>query len=56
MRRIGQRLVFWFLDRSGLTQVELNELCMIMQQALDSYNFIVRSEGAVQQALSTHEL
>jgi hypothetical protein len=57
MRRIGQRLVFWFLDnRNGLTQVELNELCMIVWQALDSYNFIVGSEGAVQQALSTHEL
>jgi DNA-binding NarL/FixJ family response regulator len=29
---------------------------MIVLQALDSYNFIVRSEGAVQQALSTREL
>jgi hypothetical protein len=36
--------------------IELNELCMIMLQALYSYNFIVRSEGAVEQALSTHEL
>lgn len=53
----GQRLVFWFLgNRSGLSQVELNELCMIMLQALDSYNSIVRSDGAIQQALSAREL
>jgi hypothetical protein len=29
---------------------------MSILQALDRYNFIVRSEGAVQQALSTREL
>jgi DNA-binding CsgD family transcriptional regulator len=53
----GQRLVFWFLgNRAGLSQAELNELCMIMLQALDSYNCIVRNGGAVQQTLSAREL
>jgi DNA-binding CsgD family transcriptional regulator len=53
----GQRLIFWFMgDRSNLGQSELNELTMIMLQALDTYNSIKRSDGNVPHMLSAREL
>ncbi|MGG6896485.1 MULTISPECIES: helix-turn-helix transcriptional regulator [Rhizobium] len=53
----GQRLLFWFMgNRSTLSQSELNELTMIMMQALDSYNCLKRSDGSAPHTLSAREL
>jgi DNA-binding CsgD family transcriptional regulator len=53
----GQRLVFWFSgNRSSLGQSEINELVMIMLQAVDTYNSIKRGDGATPHALSAREL
>ncbi len=53
----GQRLVFWFSgSRNGLNQSEMNELVMIMLQALDSYNYIKRSDISAPHSLSAREL
>ena len=53
----GQRLVFWLMgNRNNLSQSELNELTMIMLQALDSYNNLRRNDGSVPHMLSAREL
>jgi DNA-binding CsgD family transcriptional regulator len=53
----GQRLVFWFSgSRNSLGQGEINELAMIMLQALDSYNCIKRGDAATPHTLSAREL
>jgi DNA-binding CsgD family transcriptional regulator len=53
----GQRLVFWFSgSRGNLNQLEMNELAMIMMQALDSYNNIKRGEASAPHSLSAREL
>ncbi|AYG68254.1 MULTISPECIES: LuxR C-terminal-related transcriptional regulator [unclassified Rhizobium] len=53
----GQRLLFWFMgNRNSLGQSELNELTLIMLQALDSYNCLKRSDSAVPHSLSAREL
>ncbi len=53
----GQRLLFWFMgNRNSLSQSELNELTLIMLQALDSYNCLKRSDGAAPHSLSAREL
>ncbi|NTF42738.1 LuxR family transcriptional regulator [Rhizobium sp. AC27/96] len=53
----GQRLLFWFMgNRNSLGQSELNELTMIMLQALDAYNGLKRNDGAMPNTLSAREL
>lgn len=53
----GQRLVFWFAgERASLAQSEMNELTMIMLQALESYNSIKRGEASAPHSLSAREL
>jgi len=53
----GQRLLFWFMgNRNSLGQSEINELTLIMLQALDSYNCLKRSDSAVPHSLSAREL
>lgn len=53
----GQRLVFWFTgSRTPLHQGEVNELAMIMLQALDTYNGLKRSDGGPINVLSAREL
>ena len=53
----GQRVVFWFMgDRNGVGQTELNELSMIMLQALDTYSSLKRSDNALPLMLSAREL
>ncbi|HEY0125192.1 MAG TPA: LuxR C-terminal-related transcriptional regulator [Rhizobium sp.] len=53
----GQRLVFWFMgNRGSLGQSELNELNMIVLQALDTYNCLKRNDGSVPHMLSAREL
>ncbi|NLR96788.1 LuxR family transcriptional regulator [Rhizobium sp. P38BS-XIX] len=53
----GQRLLFWFMgNRNSLGQSELNELTMIMLQALDAYNSLKRNDGSVPHTLSAREL
>ena len=53
----GQRLVFWFLgNRNSLGQSEINELTLIMLQALDSYTCLKRNDGGVPHSLLAREL
>ncbi|TXI12553.1 MAG: LuxR family transcriptional regulator [Rhizobium sp.] len=53
----GQRLLFWFMgNRNSLGQSEINELTLIMLQALDSYNSLKRNDGAAPHSLSAREL
>ncbi|MFS8044153.1 LuxR C-terminal-related transcriptional regulator [Rhizobium sp. BR 314] len=53
----GQRLIFWFMgNRSSLSQSELNELSMIMLQALDAYSCLKRNDGSAPHTLSAREL
>ena len=53
----GQRLVFWFCgNRNSLGQSEINELCMLILQALQSYNAIRRNIAALMCALSAREI
>lgn len=53
----GQRLVFWFCgDRNSLGQSEINELCMLVLQALESYNTIRRNTASLMCSLSAREV
>lgn len=53
----GQRLLFWFMgNRNSLGQSEINELTMIMLQALDTYNCLKRNDGSSPHTLSAREL
>ncbi|MDK4703050.1 MULTISPECIES: LuxR C-terminal-related transcriptional regulator [unclassified Rhizobium] len=53
----GQRLVFWFMgNRNSLGQSEINELTLIMLQALDAYNCLKRNDSAAPHSLSAREL
>ncbi len=53
----GQRLLFWFMgNRNNLSQSEINELTLIMLQALDSYNCLKRNDSAAPHSLSAREL
>jgi DNA-binding CsgD family transcriptional regulator len=53
----GQRLIFWFSgERSPLSQMEINELGMIVLYAFDAYNSVKRNEESTYNALSAREL
>ncbi|TCL74705.1 LuxR family transcriptional regulator [Rhizobium sp. BK251] len=53
----GQRLVFWFNgNRNPLSQSEINELAMIMVQALDTHNSLKRNDAGNLNMLSAREL
>jgi DNA-binding CsgD family transcriptional regulator len=53
----GQRLVFTFIgNRNNLSQSEVNELCMILLQAVTAYNAIKRNGNAPLYMLSAREM
>lgn len=53
----AQRLVFWFSGkRNSFTQNEINELSMLVLQALASYNTIRRNGASTISALSAREV